>query len=423
MNISIRTQLIIGAASLLCLLLVGLSLLLLRQIGPSPASLLPADRTLILIENVQPEVREALGTIIPFLNTIPPYRGTTAALVRLPDGKTDWLIFGETKDARGGKSIGSENPMTFALLGTGSALSADPGFLALAHNYKPGPSWIYVQNPAMQMMVQGLQLPSVPLSLELGTGSLRLAWPSRMTTAFTGPVMGEDGNAIVRLNAATLSLFLKNAASIFTDAVRMPAEALLQSWISRTVGKDISMTYDIVPMLDGPGIVTIAAASETLDAGVRALPSESAENKLQRLEQEAIGASADVEQVERKFDEKFTLETIQAKTNMIPVETEQSGWTIRTIASDKFVTARKGREFIVATGDALLNALLAATLGNAHQQIADGMIRENAVTDLLRQWHIPLHLPWNLIPGTGDTIMWTMNRQGGLAVLDMQRSE
>jgi hypothetical protein len=413
MTSSLRTQLIIGAASLLCLLLAGTAFVLLREIGPGPASLLPAERTVMLVSKMPPATQRMWQDVLPDLKNAPlQEQGTEiAALVRTGNA-TEWITF----DARGVPST-----QTVLLHEGETPLSSDDMYRRLSATYTTASPWLFARFPETELMIEGLTVPSSPVSIAMGTGSIQLAWPSRMGTAFTGPVIKETTGTIFRLNAANLSSFIKQTTGILSASVRTPAEALLQSWVRSIVGDDLSVTYDIGAMLNGAGVAVVRSASGALGMVVRVLPADAADMTLNAMEQGAIASAGGAEHVERVFDEKFTFETMKAGTDVTPSEEERAGWTIRTIVPDTFINARHSREFAVATGKDVLNDVIDAMLGGAVQRVADGMLVEPRVTELLRQWHIPLNLPLNLIPGTGDRILWSMDREGGLAVLTMER--
>lgn len=413
MTASLRTQIIAGTAALACLLVIGMAFFLLREIGPGPASLLPAERTLMLVTNMPPTTQQALQDLLPDLKGAPLHeQGTPVAALVRTGNKTAWVTF----DAHGTPSVPG------ALLQEGETpLSADNAYSRLSATYTPTAPWLFARFPETKLQVEGIAVPSSPMTISMGTGSVRIAWPTRMTASFTGPVMKESSPLIFRLNAANLGSFLTQAVSVLSDSVRLPANALLRSWVSSVVGNDMSVRYDVVPALEGAGTMVINNASGSLEVGLRALPSESAEKILTTMEQGALGSAVGAEHVERTFDEKFTFETMKAGADVTPTKEEQGGWTIHTISPEAFVTATHGREVAIATSKALLLSLLEATMGNATQHVADGMMQEHQISELLHTWHIPLNLPWKLVPGTGESILWALDRQGSLAILTVGR--
>lgn len=411
MTSSLRIQIIAGTATLVCLLVIGGAFILLREIGPGPASLLPAERTLLLVANMPPSTQQLFDDILPDLKNAPLREEGTAvaALIRVGK-KAEWVTF----DTNGTPSV--QTP----LLQKGEKpLSSDNAYSRLSTTYTPAIPWLFARFPEIKLQIEGIAAPSSPMTIAIGTGSLRLAWPSRMTTAFTGPAIEDTADVIARINAANFSSFVAYAASALTEAARIPADALLRSWIGRIMGKEISVRYDLGSTFDGPAAMVLSTASGAHDIAIRTLPSRSAQNILTNMEKGAMDNTIDAERVERTFDEKFTFETMKAGADVAPTKEEREGWTIHTIAPDTFMTAQHNREFILATSKTLLIKLMEAPMGNAEQGVAAGMVKEKQMTELLRRWHIPLNLPWKLVPGTGDSILWTINRRGSIAVLSI----
>jgi hypothetical protein len=412
MQFSVRTQVIIGAVSLLCLLLAGTSFALLRQIGPSPASLLPADRTVMLVSNLSPAMQKKLQTVLPALADAP-LRGQdtpVAALVRSGTALT-WVTF----DARG-------NAQTSVPLLTESEtpLSSDAAFRQLRQTYDAQSPWLFVRFPETPLHVDGLTGPTVPASVTVGTGAVQIAWPTRMQTGFTGPVPQESNGTVLRVSAAQLTSFLTSATTLLTEQNRLTVKTLLTAWISHTVGPEVSAAYDVLPLLDGAGTLTVAQTGSGTDIALRALPHDARDASLVRIEQGIVSVAAGTERVQRTFDEKFSFDTIRLAEGD-EAETAQIGaWSVHLSPAASTMAGRMGREWAFGTDRALFTTLLQAMQSSAGQHIAEGTVDPAALNILLERWRIHLALPWDLLPA-GKDVFWTLDRKGGLAVLSVSR--
>src|SRR5581483_10879610 len=154
-------------------------------------------------------------------------------------------------------------------------------------------------------------------------------------------------------------------------------------------------------------------------AAVRVLPSNDV-TTLDRIEKSAVTQSAQAEIWRQTFDKDSTFATVRASSGSAISTTEVNGWTVHAMSSG-FADALRGREIALSSSPSLLQRLIGAALRPGADRIAEGSVNGTAVSALLHKSGLALDLPWELIPGTGTDIRWTLDRKGGLAVLEMKK--
>jgi hypothetical protein len=414
MTIPLRNQIIIGTVSLVCLILIGVSFILLRQIGPSPASLLPADRTVMLVSNLSPESQRQMQSIIPGLADAPlQEQGTTVAALITTGTTTRWVIF----DANG-----TPQSDTSLMVEGERPLSSDSVYRQLQQTYTTHAPWLFVRFPETPLQIDGLRTPSTPVAVTVGTGSVQIAWPTTLQSAFTGPVPPLDDDTVLRVSAARLGAFVMGISTLLSEQQTIAAHALLQSWISRTVGSEVSATYDILPSIDGAGTLMLQKTKTgSLALSLRALPHTKQEESMTRLEQGMLSTATGTERIQRTFDETFTFDTVQLAEGAEAEEMEIGAWTVHLSPGRAAMIGRSGREWAFGTDRLLFTSLIRAMQSSAAQHIAEGVIDPKAAEALLEGWKIQVNLPWELLPGTSKHVLWTLDRKGGLAILTIER--
>lgn len=415
MTISMRMQIIIGTVTLVCVLLVGGAFIVFREIGPSPASLLPAERTVILVSHLSPDIQRQWQTVLPSLEQAPLKESGTpiAALVKTGTGKAMWVAFDER-----GKPLTN----TTLIMAGEQSLSSDQEYRKLRGTYTQRSPWMFVRFPETKLNIAGVVMPRQPVSLTLGTGSLKVSWAGYSDGSFTGPIPSSNPSTVFRVSAGHLGSLITTAGNLLTAENRLIAETLLRSWVARIAGPDISAQYDLMPMLDGAGTVIAVDGSGSIRTAVRVLSPASPQDMLTRFEQGALSSGAAADIYQRTFDEKFTFTTVRAGSGAQMLVTNAGGWTTHTIPAAHFISAIRGWEFGMGTDTALLTSLLRTMQSTAVQRTADGVFQSSVVDSLLSKWHIGLSLPWNLIPGTGQTVVWDLESKGGIAELEIKRS-
>lgn len=414
MNISFRTQCIIGVTSLICILVAGTSFALLQEIGPSPAALLPAERTLLLITNLSPDLQRTWQQTLPDLQDAPLTENgpMTAALIQKGQEK-EWVLF----DVHGMPS--TKKPL---LMNGEASLSSEDSYRQLRATYTASSPWMFVRFPEVPLAIEGLETPSLPITITIGTGSVSIAWPMRMESALIGLVSEEIPTTIASISAAKLGTLIMNIGALLTDNNTMIATSILQTWIQEIFGSDVSAQYDMLPLLDGVGTINIAQNnSGSLNVAVRVQPEELQEMSIDRLKKGAMNSGKDSKHISNVFDETFTFDTI-VKTDDAPYEATKMGiWDVSSTSGTNMLFAETKHAWALGNEQELFHSLLSTMMPVLENAIGMGVLDIQIIDSILQRFGMRIHIPWELLLGVNHTAHWTLKRQGGLAVLHINR--
>lgn len=417
MQFTLKTQAVIGLASALAVALIAGAVFLLPRGGNyGPADLVPADRTLLYVEHADAALRERFGPLVPFLNGLPQDAAGAAALIRRDDGTTDWVVFGA--------QIRAGHPATLALIGTGARLSDDPAFRAHLRGRGGTGAWMFVRNAQNDVALpDGLRQPHGPVSGGVHASETRVAWTNGgmdrpLNTGFKD--LGDD--LILRVQAGDLRAFLARAAAALSDVRVLAYEAALRARFAETFGSDLSLAYDLAPLLEGNTTLTLVRTGSGADAVLEG-SARGAEERISRMLEAFRAGDGGADRVQRTFDEQFDAHTIRTGSDTTETTEELDGWTVRdaTRGDAGFHAALKGDRFILSTDATLLRRAvdaLPAPLENVDGvSVARGeLVRQEALSALRRR--LPgegLPLPESLL--SGPLLRWELVHTGDLTVL------
>ncbi len=416
MTLNLRTQILIGTAATAIVAVLGMAVLLLNQIGPGPAALLPAERTLALVANIHPEERSRLQVTMPWMQTLPDLNAQTpvAAYVRNPDGTIGWVTF----NANGQSST--------TVRGDGErALTDDDAFRPLSSTYEPGSSWIFARFPDVSMNIAGINPPQEPMSLTIGTGSLQIAWEQNgpsLPSLSSAPAMSDE-STVISMDAGNLATILTKAAEMLSDTQRLALESVLRGWSSRLFGPEISPQYDLLTLTDAPASLTLTNLSGgSLAAILSTNIDEDADKTVARLHRAVRSATAESERMQRTFDTSFNVDILMQREPAVSSGSVSGGWTLdNTVTRDDdsgFFSALKGEQVVLSTNNNLIQQFLhARRLSPEPGTIARGSFSVPALSAVLNRIGLSMNLP-ALFPGSAQ-IDWQLMRKGNLHVLQI----
>jgi len=425
MQMTLRTQ-ALAALTALCVIGVGAAAVILFPRGPvyGPADLLPAESTLIFIQNVQPDIKITLGSIIPSLQTLPSYSGSTAALMRLPDGSTDWIVF-EQMQNQTEPTIRAENPASFDLIRTGSPLGEEENFRTLMRSIS-GKSMLYVNAHKLQT--------SLPASVRKATGPMAIALsPQELGLArFTETRVGgnvSNGirpffvNPILTVQAADMRMFLSSLSEELAGDRSIAYEGRIKAWFAETFGTDLSLQYDFLPLLNDQSTFALGkiTASGGLVAVLEGTGGGDLQKKLEAMHQGFGGRVAGIARLQRTFDDKFTYDNVRVDGSSVSITQEDvGGWSLmlNSNGTKTFATATNGRRFILSNSEAALRSAIGAYPPPVEgpSPIAQGSINPTALKTLLQSWIG--EDPLVQLPGLKKAdLHWQVLRSGNVTLL------
>lgn len=394
-----------------------------RAASYGPADVLPADRTLLYLENADPSVPAQLGFLVPVLHTMPPTDGTAAALIRHDDGSAHWVVF--EKDETGAAAMRAVHPGTLALIGTGASLSDDAAYRTLARGRAGTGSWLYVHAAQDHLALpDALEPPGGPLSIALPSSGIHIAWPAAGMVRPLSAAFGstDDQRTILHLQAGDLRSLLGQLSGMLTDHTTLAYESALRAWFARTFGQDLSLVYDLAPLLEGQTSVTLMQTN----SGTLALLEGTADNAARQLDALHAGFAASLgtaQRVERTFDDAFSIRHVRAGSDARESTDEVSGWHLRsaTRGDSGLHSAVRGDRFMLSNDISLLRAALETPAvpppAASGMPVARGTLHDEAARGLLQT-----ALPGEALPVPADLLSapllhWELVRSGNLTVL------
>ncbi len=415
MQMQSQKQIIIGVTTLVCILLVGIAFTSIRRIGPSVAAQLPAERTLLVLSHFSINEQQVLQSIFSSLRGAPLKEEPTpiAALVASGDA-TEWVLF----DAQGTPST------TQPLVQEGEAsLLSDAAYLPLRSTYTTHVPWAFVRSPHTDAHLNGFTIPSHPITLSLGTGSISLAWATKtiLQNGFMGPNVQDTSRLGFSIRATQLQPVLEGVFSVLSAQNQMVVRTLIESKVRTIFGADISARYDILPLLHGAGTFIAKEQTGSLIIGLRALPQSNQTEALDRLEQGITSALAGAERIQRTFDTTFTFDSLEASNKPVHTTSFLGMWEIHTTPFTPTLVARNGQEWIFGSTQEMAPPLIEATLPMSKEYIASGTINKKAMQNLLQNARISVQIPWQILLQKDENVAWSLQRQGDLAVLRISR--
>ncbi len=417
MNFSIRTQVLIGLATLVCIVLAGAAVYFVSNIGPGALAKLPAERTLAVTVGLTDTQRDQLATFLPDIQRIPASSSQfpVAALIKQPTGGAIWVLFDEHGNPQGGIAALGEKERT---------LIDDPSFRGFQSTYTPGTAWTYLRFPALASEFPGLSMQQ-PLAISFGTGSTQISWQNTSvlpSLATAQEVRGDD--LVFSVYAGNLGMLIGKASSLLKDTPRIAAEAQARGWVAKNASNEVSMTYEILPLLNGPSGITVASASGQYTVMLTSESAKGMEETVAHLHRGVASQSASTSRLTETFDEKFTIDTLVDASSTNTTEETRGNWHIaRTPSPNKqgLFSAFTSQRVILSTSDALLERMLSASsiLGNP-SLIARGTANIAALTSWVNSFNLGMYMPLQIFPQGKQTIQWSMTRKGGILTLELE---
>ena len=430
-------QAIISSLALAGVILAGAILWLVYPVQQiHPEDLLPANKTILFVDLPQPEALSKLAQWFPVLREIPNPPPRSAALVLPGNGRAEWIFFGFPDEAPGARTQREE---TLKLLGSGAALSASADFRTLVGHDRthtrlflslPSPLLPY---PTIFEPLTALRSPlgvaqtasGVTLSTIVNRASGYPALSPVLPLAFEHPTLVLAGSDALKQIGAV--------AALLPDALTLSARGSLEQAIADTFGPDISMTYDIVPLLGENALIETgmdADAQHSLFVLGGSL-SDTAKNTV-LLEKLRAGFSRTLpvsEQIHRAFEKGRTFDDIRANPDALEKNQEQvNGWDVHTIRSPQtnreFTTAQQSERTFVGTSHSAVLAMLDGTGSALHLPystagtiVAGGLMQYSAMQSLL-QFFLPSSVT---LPDKEGTYRWSVSEEGRVVRVMIER--
>ena len=357
------------------------------------ASVLPARETVALFEDVPAErIRDATA-LFPILTSAPIYERGSLALIEYSCGDDcsdlGWILFQKKQDAAdsGGTSFSNDraggsvvgpwsirvsSPILLSALqegGTGRLLSLD----AFRQGRRAGKEEIYL---SLGILPGPVDLTDHMLSTLLqGSESMTMAETGSGWTIFIAnppPMLSPSiPESILHPPQTNLSMTVGDGRRLWkTMEERMDVPlrrilyALVGSETEGLLGKDVSFTYDVLPLLQKPFTVHVSKSGSALRYALGG-SMDDRHQLIQNLEQlhQSVGRSLPtVSLITRDLDEFRSILVKQNASLLEQTEGNEGGWKLRSTRHREtdagLISATRGDRFALGNDAALVTALM-----------------------------------------------------------------
>ena len=354
------------------LLLLGVDIVLTGAVGaflmikrvPTVPEMLPAmavAQYMHAIDAVPPEITSIRSGDLP-----PTTVSFDLAVVQSPSGAVAWILFpgatdpvmAQAQETKGGLRFIASDPVTALLLEDDATprLKDDDAFRALTNGIAPDTAFLFsrITPPATgtaASWVLASAIPSAVLTLTKGNRtSVRLYGQTGDTPwAAPLPVTVLDPAPAVSLALSAPDKTLNAYLASLPAQERLLRETTLRTAMRSWFGDDVSLQYDLLPLLQSRMLLTLGTASggttlfllegEARGAGVAA--------RLDRIRTSAESVAGTGPVTVRQFEEDVSIPQIAGGNGQNGnTTTDEHGWTVQTGAG--LITAVRGDRFMLS---------------------------------------------------------------------------
>jgi hypothetical protein len=411
-------------------------------------ALVPAERllpatTAALVTNADAETMRLLKTWMPALAGMsePENRTDISTLILAEGTVLPALLTPELSLNTHPYAVQGADQAKMLIGNPAESLEKTDAYLTLLPGKHPDAAWAYM-NPAM--MGTGSRLSpwswlhlTRPFALSLSPSAIDVAivdkaagglptLSKQIPSVFAHPIFSVQGTDL-------LSLADRAEGGIAPDAL-FALKSLITDAIRGRVGKDVSLTYDVLPLLEGETALHLGTEGNTKETRFL-LEGTLTDGVQERLDLIVASFRSSLPAVKREtltFEKGFTSDTLAEDTNAVEAQTlSVEGWEIHTVlhkeSGHALVAAVKGDRFLLSDSPAAIEArvrrtLPSITLAGIHGSLLAGGIvnrREAGALGLqaLREaWTTAAALPSSL----GDTFLWSLVREHNRLVLHLE---
>ena len=321
----LRRSILIVAAMIGCAALLSAVILFavsLTVYGIRPAELLPASRTIAVMESGNDALSEVWNRFIAPVRKRP---GATIAAVTEADGTLGTIAFerktgGQTgTDTIGAYSIFASSPSLRVIVGRNKeSVAALPAYRALQSTIKRGTPWIFLGQMRIAHPKNFLDRFLFALSLrdarslavaETGSGWVIRTYADRSNhTTIEAPELPNLPHRIFALSASEPMRMWKDFLQHADRETTVATEGILRERVRREFGDTVSPDYDMLPLLQGPAAFSLAQSGSQLTFLLAGTAPSSAECKksLGRIHASFAASIPATRVTKRTLDRQFT---------------------------------------------------------------------------------------------------------------------
>ncbi|MDD3897180.1 MAG: hypothetical protein PHU04_05105 [Candidatus Peribacteraceae bacterium] len=386
---AIITLALLGSAAILALLTIATGFLTVQS--KTASDVLPARETVLLIEQPSQETIDQFGQWFPRLKdvTIPP-SSEAAALVRLPNGTTELLIFARAHGQQEAEELLGTFPPFVVLASSQEALTLVRETKGVLSQFKPfqqlvrvrarDGQWTYLRTDALpaaagtteQLMRHLLLKQDRFAAITQQAESVQIDTTDQQPPAIkylaTPPETWGMADPILAIAVHDLAGAFRGALQPFPTEEQEVLQGILAQRMRTVLGPDVSVEFDLLPLLENETMIALGRNGSGALAFVVRGETKRAEQAMEllRMIQQSAGKNYKSTEVRtRLFDGRFPAQDIRiAQQETAEFAETGSGWHVwrgRTAdGTAPLVVAVKGKRFIVGNDTDGAETLIAA---------------------------------------------------------------
>lgn len=356
-------------------------LLLPKGLPLTAASILPAEQTVALFEEVLAErIRDATG-LFRALTSAPIYEGGSLALVKYSCGEgcsdLGWISFQKKRDTEEGSVIGPwrvrvSSPALLPMLregGTGRLLSMN----AFKQGRRTGTEEIYLSLGILpgpvdltdHMLSTLLQGSASMTMAETGSGwTITIAHPPPMLSPSIAESILHPSDTDISMSLGDGRRLWKTMEERMDPPLRRILYALVGSETERLLGNDVSFTYDVLPLLQKPFTAHVSKSGSALRFALGGSMDDRNDlaTNIGQLHQSVERSLPTATVITRDLDE-FRSVLVKLNASLLEkTEGNEGSWTMRSTRHREtgagLISATRGDRFILGNDPALVTALM-----------------------------------------------------------------
>jgi len=440
-----------GLAAVLAVISIGSLLLFFLRTAEGSWSYLPEKETVALFHTLSPERRTALEQSFPILRAVPPSQAPIdIAILILPDGTLGWASFrkeaplpASDRDKEGSFTVAaSSQPVRSLIKHDAGRLGGNRHFLALTTRLDPTLSFVALDLRLLAPIPTTLDralldsLPS-PLALAAWDGSgtiLRFAGPAGKFGGAAPDLPSLSPTPIVSIASADALMWNNPIVSAIPAEQRTILQGLLSPQLATLLGQDISLPYDLAPLLAAPMTVSwTRTASGALHFLVQGnAPASVLRDKLDMIHRSFRSGLPSFDIAHRTLTNGFAATTIGEDASGVADETRTEGaWTVRKTARQEggasLISAVAGERFVLGNDDAWIAQALGTPAASPLPRFTatpffGGATDRDAFLGFFRDL-LPSSLVQNILFAlgpAGDRLLWSAEQTHGVLTITLQ---
>lgn len=431
--------------------LVTVTVTSLKAYMVTPEDLLPGESTLALFSSAEEALIRQYEVWLPVLRSIPPSAfPRTIAVVDIPQEGPVIVLFARrplpadifpadnrwTRKDIGPLTVAASSPAIFPLLESPvSPLRSFRAYRRLSQEGKGDQAWIFAQSSLLPQPLSPADTLLNTLAVH-GATHLSIA-PSGQSGSVVRffpangpedpailPVAPADGSPSFSIALAHADTFWQELKESLSRTDRLTLEAKLLTLLASTFGEDVSLDYDVLPLLLAPSRLTLTVTASGSTAFLLQGRAEGAPERLAHLHDAFRGSLTTTRVVTRAFDKgRYVFRNIREDSAQIvdesfPLGSLQAHATSQTSGRGLY-SATDGENYLLSNDRTLLGrSILRSQTMPGGPAMADGVLSRSAFATFFTLSPPLLLGPSSpLIPSSEQAIRWSWTRQGDVAII------